>query len=601
MLFTTFRVTALSLLALLAAAPAALADAVPIDIGLLGRTPAGGEARAEIAAFDPTTQRAFATNADGNSLDAYDFSDPAAPGPLFSIDLSPWGAGPNSVAWSPRFGGILAVAVEADPIWHPGTVQVFDAEGARLASFLAGPLPDMVTFSDDGYRLIVANEGEPAEDGVGGFVDPDGSVTVIDLRLGLDDAVVRTAGFHGVPRRGPVRAFLPGSTAPQDLEPEYVTTAGDRAWVSLQEANAVGILDIEAGRFEEVRSLGFKDHGVAGNGIDATNDDDAPTIQTHPNVYGMYQPDAIAAYTLELTEQLTPAELDEAVAEAIREAMAATSTKQATKRAAKRAAKRARQRSRRAGAPPAARKQATRKASREAARRVKQRIRQRAADGVEPTRDVERTFVATANEGDARDFSFFSEEERAGDLTLAPDAFAAGAGDDDQLGRLNVTTTLGDTDGDGEYERLYAYGGRSMSLLDADGAMVFDTGDELEQLSVVLDPGNYNKTNEAGAGIDGRSDDKGPEPEAVATGEIDGRTYAFVGAERSGMIYAYDLAASPGEAEFAGWINTRQDDLGPEGIEFVTAEDSPTGAPMLLVTYEISGTVTAYELGPAAP
>lgn len=513
-----FLLMSLAIAALAAAAPSAFAAPASLDLDLLGRTAAGGEATAEIAAFDPRTKRVFTTDSENNQLDVYDFSDPSAPTALAPIDLSPYGNGPNSVVYSPRFGGYVAVAVEAEDVGDPGSVEIFGTGGAHRASFPAGPLPDMVTTAKRDRYLLVANEGEPADDG---SVDPEGSVTVIDLRGGFKHAVVRTAGFDGVPLVGPVRVFTPGSTVAQDLEPEYITSAGNRAWVSIQEANAVGVLDIRRARFAVVRGLGFKDHGLPGNGLDATDKDGAPTIATHPGVFGMYQPDAISAFTL------------------------------------------------RVPLPP----------------KVK---------GKKP-RFAPRTFVATANEGDSRDFDFFSEESRVKDLKLDPSVFPAGSEEDSALGRLTVTTTLGDANEDGLYESLFAFGGRSMSLLDASGAMVYDTGDQLERLSASLDPGNYNKDNEASS-VDNRSDNKGPEPEAVTTGRVGNHVYAFLGAERSGTIYAFDLSSSPGEAEFAGWINTREDDLGPEGMEFVPARKSPTGRPMLLVTYEVSGTVAAYEI-----
>ncbi|HEX6152066.1 MAG TPA: choice-of-anchor I family protein [Solirubrobacterales bacterium] len=501
----------LALAALATAVPAAFAAPEPLDLGFLGRTPAGGEATAEIAAFDPGSKRVFATDAENNQLDVFDFSDPTAPTTLFEIDLGPWGDGPNSVTFSPRYGGFVAVAVEAADVGVPGSVEVFDVDGKHLAGFAAGPLPDMVTTADHDHFLLVANEGEPADDG---SVDPEGSVTVIDIRGGLKHAKVRTADFHGVPLQGPVRVFTPGSTVAQDLEPEYITSDGDRAWVSIQEANAIAVLDIKRARFEVVRGLGFKNHGLAGNGLDANDKDKAPTIKPHANLFGMYQPDALSAFT----------------------------------------------------------------------------VRVRTPRGLR-----NETFIATANEGDARDYDFFAEESRVNGLTLDPSAFPAGTTADSALGRLTVTTTLGDANKDGKYEQLYAFGARSMSLLNADGQVVFDTGDQLEQLSDSLDDANYNKDN-APSAIDNRSDNKGPEPEAVATGVVDGRTYAFLGAERSGMIYAYDLSSNPGEAEFAGWINTRDGDLGPEGVEFVPAADSPTGKAMLLVTYEITGTVAAYSV-----
>jgi hypothetical protein len=546
------QLTFLAFAALAAAAPGAFAAPAPLDIDLLGRTPAGGEGTAEIAAYDPDSERVFTTDSENNELDVYDFSDPSAPTPLSSIDLSPYGDGPNSVVHSPRFGGFVAVAVEAAEVGVAGSVEIFDVDGDHLASYPAGFLPDMVTTANRDRYLLVANEGEPADDG---SVDPEGSVTVIDLRWGLKHPLIRTARFDGVPLVGPVRVFTPGSTVAQDLEPEYITSVGNRAWVSIQEANAIGVLDIRRARFEVVRSLGFKDHGLSGNGIDATDKDDAPTTTTHPGVFGMYQPDAVSAFTVRVPVRGHRGWLF------------------------------GRSKGRGHGKS---------KSHGKGKRHQGKRHGHHKGHG-HGRRWVTRTYVATANEGDSRDFDFFSEESRVKNLDLDPTVFPDGTADNEALGRLTVTTTLGDANEDGLYEQLYAFGGRSMSLLDASGRMVYDSGDQLEQLSASLDLGNYNTDNEP-SDIDNRSDNKGPEPEAVATGVVGDHTYAFLGAERSGMIYAFDLSSRPGEAEFAGWINTREDDLGPEGMEFVPAHQSPTGEPMLLVTYEVSGTVVAYSI-----
>lgn len=537
------RLIVLSAFALLLLAPTAPAAPTPLSIGFLGRTAAGGEETAEIATFDPVSKRVFVTDAANNRLGIYDFSNPSAPTPIAQIDLSPWGDGPNSVVHLGRFGGVVAVAEQAAAVGAPGSVEVFDTSGKHLASFPAGPLPDMVTSAMDERYLLVANEGEPASDG---SIDPEGSVTVIDLERGLKKAVIRTAGFKGVPLLGPVRVFTPGSSVAQDLEPEYITSDGDRAWVSIQEANAVALLDIERAKFQVVRSLGFKDHGLPGNGIDTTDKDNAPTIQPHPNVFGMYQPDAISAFTVKVRVPWWSTWL-------------------------------------RSGKRGHGHKHGHRG----------WRHRHRKPRFV----TVTRTLIVTANEGDARDYDFFAEESRVSDLDLDPSAFPAGSDGDTQLGRLTVTTTLGDGDKDGEYEQLYAFGGRSMSLLDTNGQMVFDSGDQLEQLSALLDPVNFNKDN-APSKIDNRSDNKGPEPEGIATGVVGDHTYAFLGGERNGMIYAFDLSSKPGEAELAGWINTRDADLGPEGLEFVPAAQSPTKVAMLLVTNEISGTVAAYGVAP---
>ena len=210
--------------------------------------------------------------------------------------------------------------------------------------------------------------------------------------------------------------------------------------------------------------------------------------------------------------------------------------------------------------------------------------------------------LVTANEGDARDYDGFSEEKRVKNLDLDPVAFPAGTKADAALGRLTVTTTLGDTDGDGLYEQLYAFGARSMSVLDAAANIIHDTGDELEQFTAADNPftfnANHTPEDDGTFPFDNRSDNKGPEPEGIDTGEIDGRPYAFLSNERQGGVFAFDMAAEPGEARIAGYVNTRPEDLGPEGLLFISAKDSPTRLPLLLSANEVSGTLSVIEVRP---
>jgi len=500
-----------------AAAPAPGAAAPDVDLVPLGRTAEAGEAGAEISAFDPRTDRAFVTNGAENALDIFDLSDPASPEDVDSVDLSDFGSGAASVDVSRRRGGIVAVAVQADGKTDEGTVQFFDTDGDRIGSVPVGVGPDNLTFTNDDKTLLVANEGEPND---AYSVDPEGTVSVIDMRRGVKNAEVRTAtlGEDDVELEGPVRIFGPGASQAQDLEPEYIAVAPDdeTAYVSLQENNAIGILDIDAASFEVVKGLGFKDHSLSENGLDPS-DEDGPdggpeiNIRTFDNLFGIYQPDSIAAF-----EQ----------------------------------------------------------------------------DG--------EVRIVTANEGDARDYDGFSEEERVKDLELDEEAFPGGLQDDDQLGRLTVTTTLGDTDDDGEYEELYAFGGRSMGVLDARANVIADTGDELEQFTAEFDPDTFNTNHtpedDGTFPIDNRSDNKGPEPEGIDTGEIDGSPYAFLSNERQGGIFAYDVAAPSGTPRMAGYVNTREEDLGPEGLLFVSAKDSPTRRPLLLSANEITGTLNIIEV-----
>jgi len=227
-------------------------------------------------------------------------------------------------------------------------------------------------------------------------------------------------------------------------------------------------------------------------------------------------------------------------------------------------------------------------------------------DGIASFRVAGQTYLVTANEGDARSYEGFDEEAEVGDAdyVLAPDVFPnpAALKEDAALGRLKVTTATGDTDGDGEFERIHAYGARSLSIRKASGRLVWDSGDELERITADAQPGNFNSDNEEND-FDGRSDNKGPEPEAAATGKIDGRRYAFVGLERIGGVVAYDVSA-PSSPYFVQYLSTRDftaesvgPDSGPEGLEFVPAGTSPTGNPLLLAAHEVTGTVTIWEAG----
>ncbi|MCA8919871.1 MAG: choice-of-anchor I family protein, partial [Planctomycetes bacterium] len=222
------------------------------------------------------------------------------------------------------------------------------------------------------------------------------------------------------------------------------------------------------------------------------------------------------------------------------------------------------------------------------------------------------TYLVTANEGDSRDYGGFSEEERVKDLTLDATAYpnAAAVQADGWLGRLKCTTATGDTDNDGDIDQIYCYGARSFSIWSSAGQLVWDSGDQLEQIVAATLPNNFNANNDSN-GLDGRSDDKGPEPEAVAVAEIDGRWYAFIGLERVSGIVVYDIT-SPSAPVFQQYINTRDFnvtpasngagnpvdglDIGPEGMRYVSAADSPTGEPLLIVGNEVSGSTTIFKV-----
>jgi 2',3'-cyclic-nucleotide 2'-phosphodiesterase/3'-nucleotidase/5'-nucleotidase len=165
-----------------------------------------------------------------------------------------------------------------------------------------GSLPDMVTFTPDGKRVLVANEGEP---NANYSIDPEGSISVIDLSGGVLSATVNTLGFTHFPSATldpRVRIYGPNASIAQDLEPEYIAVAPDsaKAWVTLQEANAIGVIDLKAMTVTQIVALGFKDHALPGNAFDGSDRDGAGNtpsinIQNWP-VWGMYEPDGIATY-----------------------------------------------------------------------------------------------------------------------------------------------------------------------------------------------------------------------------------------------------------------------------------------------------------------
>ncbi|GLK58501.1 alkaline phosphatase [Azotobacter vinelandii] len=255
------------------------------------------QAAAEIVAHDPSSQRLFVVNAASGRVDVLDIHDPATPALLFSIDLSAYGSAVNSVA---VHGDLIAAAVEARTKTDPGKAVFVDRDGQVLAAVEVGALPDMLTFTPDGRHVLVANEGEPSDDY---GIDPEGSVSIIDLPRKIDQLTqdqVRTADFrrfNDAELDSSIRIFGPHADVAQDLEPEYIAVSQDSrtAWVSLQEGNAVAVLDIRRGTFGALHGLGFKDHGKPGNELDASDRDDKIDIRNWP-VLGMYQPDAIARY-----------------------------------------------------------------------------------------------------------------------------------------------------------------------------------------------------------------------------------------------------------------------------------------------------------------
>jgi hypothetical protein len=187
---------------------------------------------------------------------------------------------------------------------------------------------------------------------------------------------------------------------------------------------------------------------------------------------------------------------------------------------------------------------------------------------------------------------------------------------DGNLGRLRVTNADGDADGDGDFDQIFVLGARSFAIWTATGRLVFDSGDDLEQIVAEAVPQCFN-CSDSSINFDGQSPDRGPEPETVALGAVGGRKYAFIAPERIGGVYVYDVT-NPAAPAFQQYINFRDfsidpsevceenqplseecaqaGDLGPEGVLFIPATDSPIGVPLIAVAHELSTSTTLYRI-----
>ncbi|NEO42575.1 MAG: calcium-binding protein [Moorea sp. SIOASIH] len=221
-------------------------------------------------------------------------------------------------------------------------------------------------------------------------------------------------------------------------------------------------------------------------------------------------------------------------------------------------------------------------------------------DGIASFEANGQTYYVTANEGDIRD-----EEERIANLTLDPEAFpdAETLQPESQLGRLRISTIDGDLDNDGDFDQLFSYGGRSFSIWDEFGNLVFDSGDDFERITAQQVPELFNSSGTPDT-FDDRSDNQGPEPEGIVTGVINDRTYTFIGLERIGGVIVYDVT-NPTAPEFVQYLPNDNGgnpddpvDREPEGLTFIPVEDSPNGEPLLIVAQEASQTITVFSVNP---
>ncbi len=464
-----------------------------------------------------------------------------------SIASIPLGAA-NSVA---VHGDLMAVAVENKNKQARGIVAFYTLNKKGQARFsnyvVTDALPDMVTFTPNGKFVLVANEGEPSKDYQ---IDPEGSVSIISVENGVRGGRVQRLGFA---------EFNEGGRRHEELS-DAVRIFGRNATVAQDlEPEYIAVSKDSRKAFVSLQE----------NNATAVIDINKGTIESiNPLGFKHYGENPIDASNKDDGVNIQP---------------------------------------------------------------WQQVYGMYQPDTIASYSAYGKTFIVTANEGDARDYWYqsdnketclasggldfdeedgclgFTEEVRVKKIKVASDhPHAADAKDKKKLARLKVTNTLGDLDQNGDFEQLYSYGARSFSIWNETGELMYDSGSEFEQITSALLGDDFNNNDDKTKG-DSRSDDKGPEPEALAVGEVNGRTYAFIGLERTGGIFMYDIT-NPEKAEYVEYLNNRDfsvdaskdtgraGDLSPEGMKFVTASNSPTGNALLIVGYEVSGTTTVYEV-----
>ena len=479
--------------------------------GITLGTPNADGGVAEIVSFNADTNRAYVVNGQESVLNIFDVKADGSFGEAEKLNIQEL-----MKAKDPAFayGDMTSVAVDTETdrvavalqdadYTKPGRIAVLNYENEIVSVYTAGVQPDMVAFAAGGRYILTADEGEPREGYGAGTSDPAGTVTVADTQTGE----VRQAGFAAfgaeeLAASGVLFNRVGGEivSAALDLEPEYIAVSGGTAYVALQEANAVALLDIASAQFTKVLPLGFKDYSKAENAVDLNDEDGTYAPKTYNNTYGVYMPDGIAVYE---------------------------------------------------------------------------------AEG--------KTYILTANEGDAREWGDFCDEIKregiaATDGTVLPNKVRV----------LDNTCKAGIS-----AKGNYLYGGRSFSIFAVaeDGlSLVYDSANEFEAKTFEYLPAYYNVSNDD-VELESRTAKKGIEPEAVTLAAVNGRTYAFIALERIGGIMAYDIT-DPDEAAFVNYINTRDfndaltGDVAPEGLAILAREESV----YLLAAFEVSGTVASYRL-----
>ena len=490
--------------------------------------------------------------------------------------------------------GLIAASV-FDRDTREGTVQFLDfsKEGSfeSLGSVKVGFQPDQLAFTKNGKKLVTADEGEPlmfygSDESA---QNPKGSISIIDVANDPSKSKVNTLYFtksnkyyedNGVRLYGPEKGGN-NKFAEFDIEPEYVgITGNNKALVALQENNALAEVNLKKGKITGVFGLGYKDW--SGIPIDTTDKDDGYNPTVKEGLTSARMPDGIDTFKTKFGGKkqilfISPNEGDgrvrpdevnfEAPADGVY-SWGPNSTGAEIE----------------SFTDPLT---------------LSDEIYIYDQAGVGSSGDFEAEeedeFFITQKYGVGADDEFWSDEVRSKDL----EDFGDVSKYDSQIigeGRLK---TLADQN-DLVTGNLVGFGGRGFSIHNSKGDVIYDSGNLTEEIAAEL--GYY---------PDGRSDDKGTEPETVEYFSFgkkkDKRHYIAVALERCfnngdddelGTIVpifeVVDLDAANND-DRVKHVATLQspESLSPEGLLFVHDTNS---SGHMFVTNEVSRTLDSYAI-----
>ncbi|CAD7700147.1 unnamed protein product [Ostreobium quekettii] len=583
-----------------------------------------GEAAAEQLVYDSNAQVLYVA---GNKLlRVLDIEDPANPSTAITVDV------PGEVTDVFWCGDYVAATIPDEPAALPGSVFIFrsfdrtapEAALDLLARVQTGALPDAVAFTPDCAKILVANEAEPATVADGSFFNPEGSVSVIDVAAAVaaaeaggdtlaaaktvdfkfvndDPESLTEAGVRWVWRGQGLggEADPEGETFSKDLEPEQIVTSkdGTKAYINLQENNALAVLDLTSMTIESIRSFGVKDFSAEGNELDLVEDGKVELKSWA--LSGLLQPDVIK--TFEHDGQVYIATANEGDIKEYGEDQNITEWLES-----------------REGAELAG--LTTDKVDSAVAEALSDEGELAAAvftgvDGLSGEQvDGNDTYDELFLFG-GRSFSIFLLE----DMSLVYDS---GSDFERVIGTyFNWTYNTDDPAGwctQAPPPMAESAFPNAEALMDPDqleeviikaeedaAAFAQSPDPEAEGLE---EPSNA-LTSKPSDTFDVESTSKGPQPEAIEIGFLGDRRILIATVEKGGVLFVYDIsdpaapvwqsAVYPGAhgSTFAELYNSMTlADIDPEGLGFISAEDSPIDEPLLVVSGAVSGTVSIYKI-----